>query len=51
MYDKIAQTMNREFGASDMDAGLVENFLRYGKTDYISADEQIQIEVLLERYI
>lgn len=51
MYDKIAQTMNESFGASDMDAGLVENYLRNGKSDFISADEEILMEVLLERYI
>jgi hypothetical protein len=51
MYDKIAAIMNRDYGASDMDASLVEDYLRHGRTDLISGDEMIQIDVIYERLL
>jgi len=51
MYEKIAQTMNDRYGSCDMDAGLVEDYLRYGDDTYISAHEQVQIDALLDQFL
>ncbi len=52
MFDKIAQDMNELYGSSDMDAGLVEAWLRDGDTrGVLSGEECWQIEDLLDKYL
>lgn len=51
MYEKIAHVMNERFGSMDMDAGLVETYLRTGNDSLLSANEVIQIEVLLDKFL
>jgi hypothetical protein len=51
MFERIAQIMNEKYGASDMDPGLVENYLRNGDSSLISGDEMIQIDVLIDRLL
>jgi len=51
MYEKIAEVMNTQYGSSDMDAGLVENYIRYGDDALLSGDETIQIENLLDKFL
>lgn len=51
MYEKISEEMNSRFGSSDMDAGLVENYLRFRDDSYLSAHETVQIDVLYDRFV
>lgn len=51
MYDKIAMIMRRDYGATDISAVEVENYLRFGKSDFITSEEARLMETLLERYL
>lgn len=51
MYEKIAEVMNRDYGCSDMDAYMVERYLRYGETALISDEEADIMEELLDRFL
>ena len=51
MYDRIAREMNEHNGSSDMDAGLVEKYLRYGDDALLGANETLQIDILLDKFL
>lgn len=51
MYDKIAAVMNRDYGALDISGDEVEAYVRFGDTALINANEMIQIDVLLDRFL
>jgi hypothetical protein len=48
MYQKIAAIMNRDYGSVDLSAQDVEDYLRHGDTTFVSEEEQVQIDLLLE---
>lgn len=51
MYEKISEEMNSRFGSSDMDAELVENYLRNRDDTYLSAHETVQIDALYDQFL
>jgi len=51
MYDKIARVMNRDYGSSDLSAEEVEQYLRHGTKAFISDEEAVLIDELVERYL
>ena len=51
MYDKIAHVMNRDYGAVDISAEDVENYLRFQDMTFIDQGEADLIDKLLGRYL